>query len=50
MRRKISQSPAGEERDGCYVIVEDSLCLVEVVGPSVVDIVAKCGGHHSEGI
>lgn len=33
-----------------FGIVEDLLCLVKVVGPSVVDIVAKCGGHHSKGI
>lgn len=28
----------------------DLLCLVEVVGPSVVDIVAESGSHHGKGI
>ena len=29
---------------------ENLLSLVEIVGPSVVNIVAECSGHHGEGI
>lgn len=43
-------SPPGELQPTILGIVEDSLCLVKVVGPPVVDVVAKCGSHHSKGI
>lgn len=51
LRHKLkSQDKQNTTHKKKYKKYLDLLCLVEVVGPSVVDIVAESSSHHGKGI